>query len=370
MAAVSSSIVHLTMRFGSTVLSIGTGMLYEDSGQHFIVTAWHNVTGLHPETLKHLSPTGAIPDNVVVRLVVRFPGIGTQRMAIILPLIGENESLFYIHPKNWPRIDVVAIPFDPKADHPCEFYMGDGSVKKASVNLLGMATEKGLKTEICPVQQFLLPNRAVVQSWIESVDVTEELFIPGYPHNVSDDHVQPVWKRATIASSVQGGWNREPKFLVDSASKSGMSGSPVFYYNPNGEVRILGRTHRFTEEVAILAGVYVGRIGVTKEADPQIGTVWHRSVIDEIIEGKSMERLPAEIEVSPRNLESEINKALSTCSQRGLENVNNPDLPSRHYLQHRILETVNGRASPKRVLDEILIIARHYNGPLVPDDEA
>lgn len=367
MAAVSNSVVHLTMRFGPTVLSIGTGVLYERAGQYFIITAWHNVTGLHPETLNHLSKNGGVPDNIVVRMVVRHLGIGLQRMEIILPLFGEEGALFHIHPKNWPRIDVVAIPFDPTADHVGEI-REDGKVRKYSISLLSIIAGTGVSGELCPVQKFLVPAEDVTRKWLESVEVTEELFIPGYPHNVQDYYSEPVWKRATIASSVQTGWNREPKFLVDSASKSGMSGSPVFYYSPNGEVRIMGSTYRFDQDVAILVGIYVGRIGVTKEADPQVGIVWHKSVIDEIIEGKLFERLPAEIEISPRVLEAAVKEALSSCSRKGLENVNNPDMPSRFYLQNRVLEIVDGRASPKHALDEILAIAQTYDGPLIPGE--
>lgn len=372
MAAISNSIVHLTMRFGATVLAIGTGVLYERDGQHFIVTAWHNVTGRHPETLRFASDEKAVPDNIVasiaISLVQEGEERGTFRKSVVLPLNDDDKALFYIHPTNWPRVDVVAIPFDPEAPHTIEMNLSAGEFRTMEMSLSATNSE-GVSTAVCPLQQYLLPDAVVAQRWLNTVEVTEELFIPGYPQNVQDYYAQPVWKRATIASSVQTGWNREKKFLIDSASKSGMSGSPVLFYSPKGEVRIKGHSYHFGQDAAILAGIYVGRLGVTKEADPQVGIVWHRSVIDEIIDGKCFERLPFEIELSPRDLEAAAKEAFGGLSRKGLENIKNPEMPSRFYVRSRLMEQISGRASPERALDAVLEVAESYDGPFVPDED-
>jgi hypothetical protein len=369
MAAVSNSIVHLTMRFGSTVLSIGTGVIYERDSQYFIVTAWHNVTGRHSETLKPLNSQGALPDNIVVSIAVNRPGIGVSRHQIILPLFDEEKALFYIHPENWPRVDVVVVPFDPMAYHDFEIQTFEGEVIKTKFCLID-GGNTGIQPEICPIQKYQVPDKILGQRWLDTVEVTEELFIPGYPHNIQDYYSQPVWKRATIASSVQLGWNDAPKFLIDSASTSGMSGSPVLYYSPNGVVRIWGGTHYFSQEVAILVGIYVGRIGIEKDADPQIGTVWHQSVIDEIIEGNCYERSLGEIELSSCELKEEAKISLSSCSRKGIENIKNSRMPSRFYIRENLLKQINGRASPERALDAVIEAAETYDGPLAPDEDS
>ncbi|MCK5610038.1 hypothetical protein KAR91_49650, partial [Candidatus Pacearchaeota archaeon] len=273
MAAVSNSIVHLTMRFQKTVLSIGTGFIYQHESDYFIVTAWHNLTGLHSETLKPLNKNLAIPDNVVVTLAVSIPGFVTTRHSITLTLMDEDKSLFYIHKENWPRVDVAVIPFDPHADYWSEIHLSTGEKRDIRFSPI-MSVEGGTTSEICPIQKYFVPDSDVIQKWLESVEVTEELFIPGYPHNIQDYYAQPVWKRATIASSVRQGWNGEPKFLIDTASKSGMSGSPVLYYSSNGSVQIYNTIYQLDPDIAILVGIYVGRLGVEGDADPQIGTVW------------------------------------------------------------------------------------------------
>lgn len=372
MLAISNSIVHLTMQFDSTVLAIGTGVLYEKDNQHFIVTAWHNVTGLHPDTMSQLSGQGARPNKILATLAMTTAYEGesnaiTVRLSIELPLEDEDKALFYIHPTNWPRVDVVAIPFDPRKPQMMVGRLSTGENIRTPM-VLSSRNAAGVTTSIWPVQKYLIPDANVAKQWLENVGETEELFIPGYPQNIHDYYAQPVWKRATIASSVQLGWNRESKFLIDCASKSGMSGSPVLYYNTNGKVQIKGSTYHFQQDAAILAGVYVGRLGVTKEADPQIGTVWHRSVIDEIIDGKCFERLPAEIELSRQELEAAAKEVIPPISLAGLENIKNPDMPSRFYTRRRLMEHINGRASPERALEAILAVAESYDGPFVSDN--
>lgn len=130
MAAVSNSVVHLTMRFNETELSVGTGVIYLSDNNYFIVTAWHNLSGLHSETLQNLSKKGGRPNNVVVNLAVSYSHFGVARLSITLPLVDEEKSTFCIHPENWPRIDVAAIPFDPGADHLSELYLSTGEVRK------------------------------------------------------------------------------------------------------------------------------------------------------------------------------------------------------------------------------------------------
>lgn len=367
MAAVSNSVVHLTMRFNETELSVGTGVIYCLDKSYFIVTAWHNLSGLHSETLENLSKKGGRPNNVVVNLAVSYAHHGVVRQSITLPLNDEEKSLFFIHPENWPRIDVAVIPFDPTATHLSELYRSTGEVRKVQMCLTTPMAD-GTKADICPVQKYFVPDESIRRKWLEAVEVTDELFIPGYPQNIHDYHGQPVWKRATVASSVRHGWNRQPKFLIDSASKSGMSGSPVLYYSPSGTVKILGSRYMFAQDVAILAGIYVGRLGVEGEADPQIGTVWKQSVIDEIIHAKCFENLPEEIELSNAELLENATRALGGCSKKGLDNVLNTEMPSRYYVREKLMKQINGRASPERALQAVVDAAATYDGPLVPDE--
>lgn len=368
MAALENCVVHLSMRFGLKVLAIGTGFLYERYGKLYIITAWHNVTGRHSESLRCQSEDLAVPDNIVASLPLRANKTGYFRMPVVLPLADQKKALYFVHPNGWPRVDVVAIPFDPESPTDVEFST-PGKVWTQRLDSLISPPNAALAIEICPIQAFAVPDAAVEKRWLDSVDVTEELFVPGYPLNVQGDFSAPVWKRATIASSVQRPLQGQPKFLIDSASQSGMSGSPVVFYSPRGVVRIGGSTYMFQREVAILAGVYVGRVGVRKDADPQIGTVWHRSVIDEIIDGKRSGLLPEDVEASPSERTAAVKKALATASETGIENVKNQELPSRFFVQAHVMELLDGRAFPDKILEEIMEIVQTYDGPYAPDED-
>ncbi len=365
MAAVSNCVVHMTMRFNDTVLAIGTGFIYRYKSGLYVVTAWHNLTGRHPDTLEFASKNGGVPNNILVRLPVDALGSIT-RLPVVIPLEGEDSALFMVHPKGWPRIDVAVIPLELKGRVRTEFDFPDGTKKEVLLSLEELAGGQS-QSVVSAVQDYFVPDNEVVKAWFETVEVTEELFIPGYPQNVHDIYTQPVWKRATVASSVQQGWNRLPKFLVDSASKSGMSGSPVLYYSPKGKVVLKGLEHKFDSEVAILAGVYVGREGVTSSADPQIGIVWHASVIQEIIEGGVFESLAFEIEASPSEVEAAVLKKLAECSAGGVANILNEETHSRFFARNKILESLRGRGRPDSVLKELIRLAEIYDGPLVDD---
>lgn len=360
MVNLDAAIVHLTMCFRDTRLSTGTGAFYKRGANYYIITAWHNVTGRNTETLGFIDKNNAVPDSVWVTFKFHlFDGHTTMRVKI--PLYDDDKALFFIHPDNWPRVDVVAIPFDPFGTHITEVPLDD-VYKEVTISL---NPEPG-KCSIRTIQDFSAPADLAKQ-WLNYVSVTEEVFIPSYPHNITDQNYSPVWKRATLASNPRNKWDRERKFLIDSASSSGMSGASVFYYDPSGVVRIGASRYHNTFPVAIHAGIYVGRLGVTGRADPQVGTVWHASLVDEIIDGAIYDFLSHEIIMSDHELEKEISDSLSMLSLTGIENILNEKTPSRHYLLQDILKKIKGRASPSELMSLILSVAKNYSGPYVPE---
>jgi hypothetical protein len=53
--AFSLAPIPLSMRFEKTELAKGTGFTWNCGGNLFLITNWHNVTGINPRTGKHLS---------------------------------------------------------------------------------------------------------------------------------------------------------------------------------------------------------------------------------------------------------------------------------------------------------------------------
>ena len=60
----SVSTVPIEMLFGSANLATGTGFVWEASGEFFLITNWHNVSGRDPFSGQHISKTTAEPDRL------------------------------------------------------------------------------------------------------------------------------------------------------------------------------------------------------------------------------------------------------------------------------------------------------------------
>jgi hypothetical protein len=110
--------------------------------------------------------------------------------------------------------------------------------------------------------------------------VTDDVYIVGYPFGLDHGFYWPIWIRGTVASepSLNFTYKDEqyPLFLVDSRTRAGQSGSPVF----------LPRRHftdLTTDPEALprsrLLGVYTGRIN----AESDLGLTWHIGEVERML---------------------------------------------------------------------------------------
>jgi hypothetical protein len=94
----------------------------------------------------------------------------------------------------------------------------------------------------------------------------------------------PVWKRGSIASEPDLVQMTTGYYLVDTASRPGMSGAPVILRDWTNNY-VDGSVRAFNDRPATnLLGVYSGRMRAASD-EAQIGLVWHTSFIDDIIVG-------------------------------------------------------------------------------------
>lgn len=240
----SLTAVPLEMTFRETHLSTGTGFIWENESQLFLVTNWHNVTGINPRTGEHLSKNAGEPDGIVMLLHAEDYRLEKSVQARI-PLRGqEGEPLWLEHPLAR-EVDVIALPLP----------LIRGAI-------------------LCPINQ--MPKTDML------IAVGIEAFILGYPFGIGVSTL-PVWKRASIASEPYVFAKGRPYFFVDTASREGMSGSPVIlrtwggYHTPEGgQITTSGSATRFI-------GIYSGRIGGKDELQAQLGMVWHAGLVDVIV---------------------------------------------------------------------------------------
>ncbi|MHC2462726.1 trypsin-like peptidase domain-containing protein [Bradyrhizobium embrapense] len=244
----SVAALPLEMYFNATPLSVGTASVWKHSGQFYLITNWHNVSGRDPNTGKHLSPTAAEPDRVHAWLNAK--GQLGNKIAKSIPLRGEaGEPRWLVHPQHGNKVDVVAILIESFAD-----------VEMYPVNDMGEDDDLQLS-------------------------VGMDVFILGYPYGLSSGGF-PIWKRGSFASEPALSPEAQLHMLIDTASRPGMSGSPI--------IRRSWSTHLFegnsinmgSPTATRFVGVYSGRMVASDPLDAQLGIAWPASLVQEIVAGQ------------------------------------------------------------------------------------
>ena len=253
--------IHITSRFHEQDIGIGTAFFYKAADKDYLITNWHNVSGRRPWDKQPASKHSAIPDNLVVRIPYdeQRPDGATVRKWIpkVLKLYEDDEHhrpIWWEHPTLGSTIDAVAI------------------------SMAELATTSAL-----PVNDESLD--------LDTLSLTPgmDVFVLGYPLGISGGGRFPLWKRGSIASEPDVDIDELPKIYIDTATREGMSGAPVYaqetgFWAPEGkklpEDGVFGKGNRFL-------GIYSGRVG----NDPflaQLGIVWKEKAIHEIIVGAEL----------------------------------------------------------------------------------
>ena len=123
--------------------------------------------------------------------------------------------------------------------------------------------------------------------------VADEAYVIGYPFSATPYLQMPIWKKASIASEPDINIDELPKFLIDTATRPGLSGSPVVMQR----IGIHGATSKGMMPDSLIGairnfiGVYSGRIGVD-EVKAQLGIVWKAKAVKEILQAKQIGKAP------------------------------------------------------------------------------
>ncbi len=235
-------------------VAVGTGFFWRKAGREFIVSNWHCFSGKDANSENAL---GTFAPNKVIAAIKYFAGTNESGQE----LVGNVEKIFDVtdHSENSLVIEHSSGHLVDCALLPVEF-----------------PDKENLRIK------FL--NELDFESRFKP-DVGEDCFVVGYPKGFSGKGRTPIWKRASIATEPKLDHGGRPIFLVDTATRDGMSGSPVIVrhrgiWTPSGQV---GWTDDTTfGETLNLIGVYAGREGDEKDGF-QLGRVWRAHLIDEIV---------------------------------------------------------------------------------------
>src|SRR3546814_7924263 len=99
--------VRLTMMLDDLVLATGSGFLWKKGETLGVVTAWHCLTGTHPETRQSLNPgKAARPNKIAVSLLMSDMGEGTitirseEHTSELQSLMRISYAVFCLKKKN------------------------------------------------------------------------------------------------------------------------------------------------------------------------------------------------------------------------------------------------------------------------------
>lgn len=251
----STCSLKLELFFDDHLLSVATGFFYRGPNAPALVTNWHVLAGRHPTTGQPLDKNGAIPNSI--RFWFHTSKLGDTFHGPKMPLYKDSGLPFWLqHNEKGQDIDVALIPFLP------DF-------------------EITIDDEKLDIVFYCVNDRN--SSVVLNHRVGADAFVVGFPLGLSVQDIFPIWKRASIASEPEVSIASLPLFLIDTTTRPGMSGSPVYarqygfvHYHDGQSAHISGSATSFL-------GVYSGRLGGDDEFGAQLGRVWPRSLIDEIL---------------------------------------------------------------------------------------
>lgn len=254
-----------------------TGFVIRRPDRFFLITNRHVVTGKRQGSEQLLGP--AVP-----KWVRAWPACTLPKVKGFAPLTialedEHDKALWLEHPKYSVNVDVVAIPLALHVDVVSATRMEwppFGSNLSQSAPMGRMALDGVIDREVlCEVP--LAPRRLIPAL---------ELFVLGFPVGwkplVAAQSAYAVWSRGSVASEPELDWDDLPRFLIDSRTRQGQSGSPVFAFrnyawrDAQGDIQL--PTGPAVE--GELVGIYSGRI----HPESDLGYVWRAETVAEIID--------------------------------------------------------------------------------------
>jgi hypothetical protein len=236
--------LFIEMRFSGEKLATGTGFVCDSPQGPVLVTNRHNLSGRNCETGKPISPTGGIPNEVLI-LHNQKGKLGSWIQVTEALVRNDGCPLWSEHPRLKNKADFVALPLTQLADVDLYKY--------------SMA-ETGPEIQVGP---------------------SDYLSVVGFPFGLRGGGCLAIWATGFLATELDVDQLGLPIVLVDCRARPGQSGSAVIAHRNGGMVAMKdGSTAAFSGPVTKFIGIYSGRIN--NESD--LGIVWKASAIKEMLE--------------------------------------------------------------------------------------
>ncbi|WP_155859958.1 trypsin-like peptidase domain-containing protein [Kordiimonas gwangyangensis] len=236
--------LFIQMCFNGQPLATGSGFVVEKEGVNFLITNRHNVTGRRQDNGQPLSPTGGIPNEVIIMHNVHNR-LGSWSPKTERLLDEEGQPLWFEHPTLEATADFVALELTELEDVAIYPY----SLQDPGPDIF--------------------------------VGPADTVSVVGFPFGLRGGGSLAIWATGFQATEHFVDYADLPTFLIDCRSRPGQSGSAVIAHRSGGMVSMQdGSTVAFNGPVARFLGIYSGRIN--PESD--LGIVWKASAILELLD--------------------------------------------------------------------------------------
>lgn len=148
-----------------------TGFFYRNEDQWFLVTNWHVLSGRDPATSQPRHHAGAVPDACrFYSASLNERGLSWSHVTYELGDPQSGTATWLEHPLEGQQVDIAALQIEP--------------------------AHRGISKDL---------NDSGGNDPEMFIDLGAELFLPGYPLGLSAAGYMSLWKRASLASSLEFG---------------------------------------------------------------------------------------------------------------------------------------------------------------------
>lgn len=258
--------VPLKIRMSGHEIGTATGFFWRATDGFYLISNWHVFSGRNTRNFQSLyQPYSEIPDEIIYPRYV-YDADPTQVDWLSISINDESRSVtkWLEHPVFGSGVDIGALKIADRWDLP-------GAKGLKSVTWEAGQTRGSLSKQLISGIEYFGPRR----------EMGDDLFVIGFPLGTQQTGHFPIWKRASVASEMDFLIGGKPAFLIDTAGRPGMSGSPVVFIEKTDPVSMgLIRSRKAT-----FMGIYSGRHIGEKDFEAQLGIIWREELINEVIEG-------------------------------------------------------------------------------------
>mgnify|MGYP001268919670 CR=1 FL=1 len=243
-----------TLCSGEVLGLAATGFVYKRNECYYLVTNFHVLSGMRADNQKTINRWGHVPEEIEIILGNVSDNQNPRRSKFLLAEPGSESERWYVHPDLIEKhIDVAVMPLPLSGS-----------------------------------QRLAAPMNEVAKTCDMYVGPGAEVFVVGFPLGINVRSF-PIWKRASMATEIELPVDGQPKFLIDTSTREGMSGAPVIARAHSGYRDRFGKTQMGGDIATQLVGVYSGRLEAEDKSDKlgaQLAVAWNIHVVDEIIDNE------------------------------------------------------------------------------------